>query len=84
MPLPDYAALHPGYKEEKEAERRQTCIPTSASTDAARVQRDALACRRSTTALATANQRRSSAPDALPGTWLSAGVIRRPLSQSSD
>ena len=38
-------------QEKKEAERRQTCVSTSASFDAARVRRDALAYRRSTTAL---------------------------------
>jgi hypothetical protein len=51
-------------KEEiKEAERRQTRIqPSARIRRAARTERSALACRRSTTALAAANERRSSAP----------------------
>jgi hypothetical protein len=51
-----------GLRRKKEAERRQAHSPSSAPAGAARVQRDALACRRSTTALAAANQRHSSAP----------------------
>src|ERR1051326_6572079 len=40
MPLPDCAALHPGYEKiEKAAERRQTLYETSASADAARALR---------------------------------------------
>jgi len=44
----------------------------------------ARAYRRSTAALGAANQRRHSAPDALPGTWLRRRLLRRRLSQSSD
>ena len=44
--------------------------PSAALTGAARAQRSAHACRRSTAALAAANQRRRSASGALPGTWL--------------
>ena len=48
------------------------------------LKRSALAYRRSTTALAAANQRHRSASDALPGTRLKTGVTRLRLSQSSD
>jgi hypothetical protein len=47
----------------KEAERRQTCIqPPHASGVRRALKRSALACRRSTTALAGANERPSSTP----------------------
>jgi hypothetical protein len=74
-------------KEEKikEAERRETRIQRTASSDAARAERSALASRRSTTALAAATERRRSAP---APHFLGPGVIRcylhLRLSQSSE
>ena len=69
MAFPGFASLNPGYNDERklkrEAERRQTRDPTvRAEAGAVRVQRDALACRRSTAALAAANERHRSAPAA--------------------
>jgi hypothetical protein len=61
-------------KGKRNAERRVVHGPRH--TGAARAKRRALACRRSTTALAAANQRRRSVPDALPGTRLQTGVTR--------
>jgi hypothetical protein len=74
-----------GLQKVKEAERRQTRSPTSAPRSG-RGARPAgrAACRRSTAALGAASQRRTSAPDALPGTRLPADIGRRPLSQPSD
>ena len=83
IPVGGHRFLAQGRK--KEAERRQARSPSSAPAGAARVQRDALTCRRSTTALAAANQRHSSAPER--ASWEAAkkaGVTRPRLSQSSD
>ena len=58
MPLPGFAALNPGYDERKRkrnADKRGST--TTAPSDAARVLRDALACRRSTTALVQGSYR---------------------------
>ena len=89
--FPGFAALHPGYKPQtkKEAERRQTCSPTSAPYGRGAHRRQvyavcanpsasgALACRRSAAALRGANQRPRSSPGALPETRLRNG--RYPL-----
>jgi hypothetical protein len=76
-------------KQKKEAERRQTCSPTSAPYGRGAHRRQvyavcanpsasgALACRRSAAALRGANQRPRSSPGALPETWLRNG--RYPL-----
>jgi hypothetical protein len=75
-------------KKQKEAERRQAhwCKMTAALRGAARAQRSALACRRSTAALAAATERRRSAPVTrfLGPVYEAAGVTRSPLSQSSE
>src|SRR5271154_5860868 len=63
-----------GLRNKKEAERRQAHLfQWPRATGAARAQRSALACRRSTTALAAASERHSSAPDTR---FLGPGVIR--------
>ena len=85
--LPDYAALHPGYGKKRKwnAERRvcpTSAPPPSSSPACAGGQRRGrgarpagrAASRHSTAALAAASQRRSSAPDALPGTRSDRGV----------
>ena len=57
------------FRQIKEAERRQTCFLTSASCDAARIRKDALACRRSTAALTVGALARSAQLQArFPGT----------------
>jgi hypothetical protein len=63
---PDFHFVHPGYERKRRARRAsaQTSVRKSAHTKSTR----RAACRRSTAALAAASQRRSSAPDALPGT----------------
>ncbi len=95
---PGYRFAHPGYQE-REAERRQAHQSKPPRlTGAARAKRRALACRRSTTALAAATERHSSAPAPRflgPGRsarprWFErsctffAGVTRSFLSQSSE
>ncbi len=71
--LPSVTSFHPGYeKKKKEAERRQaqsSMMPCQRARQ--RAKRRALACRRSTTALAAATERHRSAPvHALPETEL--------------
>ncbi len=68
MPLPDYAALHPGYKKRRRNAGRRM-FPSSASCDAARAVSQRAACRRSTAALAGRASARSAQLKArLPGT----------------
>jgi hypothetical protein len=67
MGCPDFGSdplVHPGYKLQRKGggTPADAIQPLAASSDAARVRRDALACRRSTAALAAASQRRRSAP----------------------
>jgi hypothetical protein len=52
-----FASLYPPYKANKGSGTPTNVDSTTAPAGAARVQRDALACRRSTTALATATER---------------------------
>jgi len=67
-PLPAFFSTR--FRQIKEAERRQTCFETSASCDAARIRKDALACRRSTAALTVGALARSAQLQArFPGTW---------------
>jgi hypothetical protein len=51
-PPSPFAFFFPSSKERRKAERRQMRSPTAASSDAARADRSALTCRRSTAALA--------------------------------